>query len=209
MRKKVTTNGANSANLLFKLFFSVRAVCVVFGLILSSCAPKAALENAPIITSATYQHTLYNGRGQPIEATAAKDNAPPFVITYFTSEADFDNNSGGTTEPPAEVGDYYARIERPAGNGYKRGGDIKVEYHIQKAMIAIHARDVQRFRFDGEPKAAAASAEPPVDLRFEYFAGETPLPGPPFQRGGYRVRVSFDGSSRYMGASKDITLIIE
>jgi hypothetical protein len=32
------------------------------------------------------------------------------------------------------VGKYYVRIERPAGNGYRAGPDVKVEYFIQKPL---------------------------------------------------------------------------
>jgi hypothetical protein len=108
-----------------------------------SCASKeGAQEEAPIITSATYQHTQYNDRGQAVEVQAARDNAPPFVITYFASEEDLEQNRNGSVEPPVEVGDYYARIERPAGNGYRQGKSIKIEYHIQKAFVSIIADPV-------------------------------------------------------------------
>ena len=110
-----------------------------FLLALNGDVRDAELEDPPIITSATYQHTLYNGRNQPIEATSAKNDTPPFVITYFPSEENLEQNIRGTSEAPSEVGDYYARIARPAGNGYRQGRDVKVEYHIQKAMVYIKA----------------------------------------------------------------------
>ncbi|MDR1250124.1 MAG: hypothetical protein LBK63_12585, partial [Treponema sp.] len=47
-------------------------------------AGKALLEDPPVITSATYQHTLYNGKPQPIEAKTARENAP-LVVAYFAS----------------------------------------------------------------------------------------------------------------------------
>jgi hypothetical protein len=116
----------------------MKFVYVVCGLALIGCASKATVEadlaDPPIITSATYQHTLYDGTRQPIEARAAKDDIPPLVVTYFTSEENLENGVGGSGEPPAEVGDYWVRIERPAGNGYKAGRPITVEYHIQKAL---------------------------------------------------------------------------
>jgi len=62
---------------------------------------------------------------------------PPPVITYFRSEEDLHADRNGSSEPPVEVGDYYVRIRRPAGNGYKAGNDITVEYHIQKALVTI------------------------------------------------------------------------
>jgi hypothetical protein len=108
---------------------------LVIAVLTASCSSQRELEDPPIITSASYQHTLYNGRPQPIDAQAAKDDVPPFIITYFPSEEALLKNEGGSFEVPSEVGDYYVRIERPAGNGYRQGPDIKVEYHIQKALI--------------------------------------------------------------------------
>ncbi|MDR2446557.1 MAG: hypothetical protein LBD58_04615 [Treponema sp.] len=185
---------------------------------LVSCVSKeSALEEAPIITSATYQHTQYNGRRQAVEVHAAKDDAPPFVITYFASEDDLENDRNGRAEAPVEAGDYYVRIERPGGNGYKQGGNIKVEYHIQKAFISIIADPVQRFAYDGEPKPAEASIEPPVEppLVFSYFAANandaanSALPSPPAAKGVYRVVVVFPGNERCLGASTEIALLIE
>jgi hypothetical protein len=111
----------------------VAFVAAVFVMSACSSQKNSELTNPPIITSATYQHTLYNGRGQPVGARAAKEDAPLEVI-YYTSEADYDADINGFTEPPVEVGLYYARIRRPAGNGYREGRDIKVEYHIQKPL---------------------------------------------------------------------------
>jgi hypothetical protein len=178
-----------------------------------SCAAKEP-EEAPIITSATYQHTQYNGRGQAVEVEAAKDDVPPFVITYFRSEEDLEQGRNGSLEPPVEVGDYYARIERPAGNGYRQGNNIKIEYHIQKAFIAIAADPVQRFAWDGGPREIAARTEPPQEppLLVSYFAaagGAAPLAAPPVERGRYRASIVFPGNDRYMGASKEIEMRIE
>ena len=179
----------------------------------SCAAGKRGLADAPIITSATYQHTQYNGRNQPVEVKAAKEDAAPFVITYFRSEEDLERGVNGNVEPPAEVGDYYVRIERPEGNGYRLGNPIKIEYHVQKAFITIAAEPVQRFLYDGEPKEIKAAAEPPVDppLVFSYFAqGDTAaLPSPPAEKGVYRVAAAFPGNERYLGASRDIALWIE
>jgi hypothetical protein len=170
-------------------------------------------EEAPIITSATYQHTQYNGRSQAVEVTAAKDGAS-FIITYFRSEEALENNRDGSTEPPLEVGDYYVRIERPEGNGYRQGKNVKIEYHIQKAFVEIIADPVQRFRYDGTPREIAVRVEPPVEPPplVSYFAGGEagkPLAGPPAERGRYRVTVIFPGNDRYMGASKELELLIE
>jgi hypothetical protein len=179
-----------------------------------SCAPKEKIpEDAPIITSATYQHTQYNGRRQGVEVFAAKDDAPPFVITYFKSEEDLEQDREGSAEAPLEVGDYYARIERPAGNGYRQGGNIKIEYHIQKAFLSIIADPVQRAVWDGGPKEITARTEPPAELIVSYVdasdPGAAPLAAPPARRGRYRVTLLFPGSERYMGASKEVELLIE
>jgi hypothetical protein len=187
---------------------------IMLPLLFFSCASKeSALEEAPIITSATYQHTQYNGRGQAVEVSAARDDPPPFVITYFRSEEDLEQGRDGFAGAPVDVGDYYARIERPEGNGYRRGSNIKIEYHIQKAFISIIADPVQRFSYDGRPKEIAARVEPPEEppLLVSYFpaADAPPLASPPVERGRYRVSVVFPGNGRYMGASKDIELWIE
>jgi hypothetical protein len=113
------------------------------------------------------------------------------------------------------VGDYYVRVERPAGKGYRRGGNLKIEYHIQKAFVSLVALPVQRFDYDGGPKEVAARTEPPQEppLIISYFAASgaagTPLAAPPSARGSYRVTVVFPGNERYMGASEEIELRIE
>jgi hypothetical protein len=104
-------------------------------LVITACLSRenSELADPPIITSASYQHTLYNGRSQSIDVRAANENAP-IAVTYYASEADYEADINGFTEAPTEVGVYYARIRRPEGKGYKRGRDIKVEYHIQKPL---------------------------------------------------------------------------
>ena len=170
---------------------------------------EAPLEDPPLITSATYQHTLYNGKPQPIEAKAAREGAP-LAITYFPSLAALERDEGGTTEPPVEVGDYYARIDRPAGGGFAAGRAVAVEYHLQKALVAIAAADRQQFRYDGHPKAAAVSVDPPVELAVAYYAAGSSraLESPPVEPGEYLARISFGGNARYLGASKDVALFI-
>jgi hypothetical protein len=116
---------------IFLVFISF--VIIIFTIAACSSQKDSELADPPIITSATYQHTLYNGRGQPIDARAMEEDAPLEVI-YYTSEADYDADVNGVTDPPTEVGLYYARIRRPEGKGYKQGRDIKVEYRIQKAL---------------------------------------------------------------------------
>jgi hypothetical protein len=113
---------------------------VVFVIPACSSQKKSELIDPPIITSATYQHTLYNGKGQSIDARAAKKNAP-LAVTYYTSEADYNADKNGFADAPSEVGLYYARIRRPEGRGYKQGRDIKVEYHIQKPLPPPEAVD--------------------------------------------------------------------
>jgi hypothetical protein len=183
-------------------------------LFFSRALKERALAEAPIITSATYQHTQYNGRGQAVEVVSARDDAPPFVVTYFRSEEDLEQDRNGFVEAPLDVGDYYVRIERPEGNGYRRGNNIKIEYHIQKAFIAIIAGPVQRFAWDGRPKEIAARTEPPEEppLIVSYFTagpGGTALAAPPSERGRYRAGIVFPGNHRYMGASKEVEMRIE
>jgi hypothetical protein len=198
---------------LFKLLIPHFSLLVIF------CSSQKELAEPPIITSATYQHTLYNGRPQAIEARAAKDDVSPFVITYFTSEDALLKNEGGSLDAPAETGDYYVLIERPSGNGYREGPAVKVEYHIQKALVILSAEDRQEFVYDGTPKNAAVSADAPVELEIVYYAAAAgnnnasegraaALSGPPVNRGRYRVLVSFAGNARYMGASKELELVI-
>jgi hypothetical protein len=197
-----------------KLLYTTRAA-ILFPLLFFSCLSKedAPIE-APIITSATYQHTQYTGKAQAVEVQAARSGAPPFIITYFRSEEDLTLDRNGSTEPPVDVGDYYARIQRPAGNGYRQGKNIKIEYHIQKAFISIIADPVQRFSYDGGPKEIAAHTQPPEEppLVVSYFAAgdsAAALAAPPAKRGRYRVSLVFPGNGRYMGASKEIEMWIE
>jgi hypothetical protein len=185
-------------------------------LALAACTAKQALEDPPIITSATHQHTLYNGRGQPIEAAAAQEGAPSPVITYFHSEEDLHADRDGSSEPPAEVGNYYVRIRRPAGNGYRAGKDITVEFHIQKALVTITAEERQEFVYDGKPKAVVFSVDQNVEPGVAYYHAASatptmhgfPLTEPPTERGVYRADISWAGDAHHMGASKEVLLVI-
>jgi hypothetical protein len=175
----------------------------------AACKTREELEDPPIITSATYQHTLYNGYPQPIDAQAAKD-VSPLVITYFRSEDDLLNNTGGTMEAPGEVGVYYARIERPAGKGYREGKPIKVEYYIQKTFVPIEVEPRQEYDYDGTPKPLRGNS--PVTLTIHYYnetAPQTQLAGPPVEKGHYRAVINYIGDDHYMGASKEIEMVIK
>ena len=179
----------------------------------AACTTKQALEDAPIITSASHQHTLYNGRGQPIEAIASREGAPPPVITYFRSEDDLHADRNGTPEAPAEVGDYYVRIRRPAGNSYRAGNDITIEYHIQKALVTISAEARQEFAYDGNPRAVVFSVDQNVEPDVTYYHSASamlgfPMGGPPAERGVYLAIISWGGDAHYMGASKEVELVI-
>jgi hypothetical protein len=167
------------------------------------------LEDPPIITSATYQHTLYNGKPQPIEAKTARENAP-LVVAYFASLDALERGEGGTAKPPVEVGDYYVRIERPAGGGFAAGRTISVEYHLQKALVVISAAAKQQAQYDGLPKTVAVSVDQPVTLAVTYYAAGNPDPleGPPAELGDYAVKISFAGDPHYLGASKDVEFSI-
>ena len=170
---------------------------------------KQSLEDPPIITSATHQHTLYNGRGQPIEATASREGAPSPVITYFHSEEDLHADRNGSSEAPAEVGVYFVRIRRPAGNGYKAGQDITVEYHLQKALVTINAEARQEFIYDGNPKTVIFSVEQNIEPDIAYYrsSGEL-LNGVPTERGAYLAVISHTSNAHYMGALKEIEVVI-
>ena len=173
-------------------------------------AEEAVLPlEAPIITSATHQHTLYNGRPQAIEVKTAREGAP-VRITYFTSLEALENDAGGTAEPPVEIGDYFVRIERPAGNGFAAGRTISVEYHLQKALVTISAAEKQRAVYDGLPKTVTAAPDKPVVLTVVYYpAGSAvPLDGAPAEPGDYLAKISFAGDAHYMGASKDVEFSI-
>jgi hypothetical protein len=183
---------------------------VLSALCLSCGTRKPEPAEPPIITSATYQHTLYNGERQPIDARSAGDGAP-LVITYFPSLEALERDEGGSAEAPSEVGSYYARIERPAGEGYAGGRPVSVEYYIQKALVTITAGENQEAAWDGLPKQVSAEADKPVPLTVTYYAAdsEDPLPGPPSDPGRYRVRVSFAGNERYLGSSREISFTIK
>jgi len=188
-------------------------VILIFATIIAACTSKQALEDPPIITSATHQHTLYNGRGQSIEATASKKGAPPPVITYFHSEEDLHADRNGSSVAPNEVGNYFVRIKRPAGNGYRAGEDITVEFHIQKALITISAEVRQEFTYDGKPKAVVFSVDNNVEPSVAYYHAvstvhRSPLSGPPTERGVYLAIISYSGDAHYMGASKEVELVI-
>jgi hypothetical protein len=193
--------------------FVPAAAALALAAAFAACTSRQALEDPPIITSATHQHTLYNGRGQPIEATAAKEGAPPVVITYFRSEEDLHADRNGSSEAPAEVGDYYVRIRRPAGNGYRAGKDITVEYHIQKALVTITAEARQEFAYNGNPKEVVFSVDQKVEPGVVYYHSASamlgfPLSEPPAERGVYLAVISWTGDAHYMGASKEVELVI-
>ena len=210
------------------MFGSWLIIATTAALLFAACSSNRTLEDAPIITSATHQHTLYNGRGQPIEAAASKEGAPPVVITYFRSEEDLFADRNGSSEAPAKVGNYYVRIRRPAGNGYRAGNDVTVEYHIQKALVTISAETRQEFAYNGSPRAVVFSVDQNVEPDVAYYHAASamqrpdrlqaadlgadsrgfPLGGPPIERGVYSVIISWNGNAHYMGASKEVELVI-
>jgi hypothetical protein len=186
----------------------VTLVTTIAFFVFFACSSKQALHDPPIITSATHQHTLYNGRGQPIEAKASKEGAPSPLITYFRSEDDLHADRNGSSEAPTEVGVYYVRIRRPAGNGYKAGKDITVEYHLQRALVTISAEARQEFAYDGKPKAVVFSVDQNIEPDVAYYRTGALLNGPPVERGVYRAVISHTANTHYMGASKEIELVI-
>jgi hypothetical protein len=187
---------------------------VVFVMTFATCSSMQALEDAPIITLDTHQDTFYNGKEQPLEALikalTSNEGVPPLIITYFRSEEDLHADKNGSSVAPLEVGNYYVRIRRPAGKGYRAGDDITVEYYIQKAVITIYAEAKQEFVYDGRSKAVVFSVDQNVKLDVVYFHAATGefLKGPPVERGVYRALILYTADEHYMGASKEIDLII-
>jgi hypothetical protein len=194
-----------------KQFFQTPALAaaLAFFCLFVSCQTKNDdFAEAPIITSATLQHTLYNGRPQPITVETAKPGAL-YSVTYFSGQDAIERNEGGFCEAPARVGVYYASIKRPAGNGYAAGRPVSVEYHIQKAFVTILAEEKQEARYDGLPKTITAAAQPPVPLLVSYYslprsANDAPARDAPAKPGVYRVTISFDGDENYRPVSKDV-----
>ncbi|MDR1565761.1 MAG: hypothetical protein LBS48_00570 [Treponema sp.] len=131
--------------------------------------PGAAPELLPPaeIVSPLKQSVVYNGRPQPVDARAGQD--VPLVVTYYPSQGAWWFDEDGTREAPVNVGLYYVKISRPAGNGYAKGKDLMVEYHITKAAITINTEKVQTASYNGDPKRVQASAEPQVPLSFSYY----------------------------------------
>jgi len=193
-----------------------RAVCIllVFSMAFIACTSKQLLEDPPIITSASHQHTLYNGREQAVEAKASKEGAPLPVITYFRSEKDLHADRNGSSVAPVEVGNYFVRIRRPAGNGYRAGRDITVEFHIQRALVTISAEARQEFPYDGNAKTVVFSVDQDVEPSVTYEkilpieGSREVLSGPPVEYGFYFATITWSGDARYMGASKEVLLVI-
>jgi hypothetical protein len=179
---------------------------LIFALFFVSCQSK----QAPIITSATHQHTLYNGKGQEIEAVASKKDAPTPVITYFRSEADLHADRDGAQEAPVEPGVYYVRIRRPAGNGYMAGRDITIEFHIQRTLVTVTAEARQEFAYDGKPKEVVFSVDKDIEPVVTYYAqgSSAALGGQPVNRGSYNVLISYPGDAHHMSASKNVEMVI-
>jgi hypothetical protein len=184
-------------------------------LVQASCNSRrtSRIEDAPIVTSASYQHTLYNGRHQQIEARTEKNDAI-LEVMYFDSLEELEKNKAGTLAAPSEVGDYFARVSRPAGKGYAEGPPVTVEWHIQKAFIEIRADAKQTAIYDGTRKSIEASAEPPVPLDVSYRKIEGAAPSregssrPPVEPGDYLVTVSFSGNNNYRPAERLIEFSI-
>jgi hypothetical protein len=186
------------------------ALAVTIMVFVAACLSRQVLEEAPIITLDTYQNTFYNGKEQPIEAQTSKEGVPPLIITYFRSEENLHADRNGSSEAPVEVGDYFVLIRRPAGKGYRAGNDITVEYHIQKALITINAEAKQEFVYDGRSKVVFFTVDQNVKPDVVYYRATTGefLKGPPVERGVYRALISYAADEHYMGASKEIDLVI-
>jgi hypothetical protein len=202
---------------MYKFNLTVAAVLIVFAFLSCSTQKNDRIENAPILTSATYQHTLYNGKPQPVDAKAAKEGVPKFIITYFTNLEDLEKNKNGSKDAPSAVGKYYVKIERPGGNGFAKGYDVTVEYFIQKAFINIIADEKQETVYDGNLKSVAATANEPVALEVYYYRSKqgrekkdlNNIVKSPVEKGIYYVSILFAGNENYLHAQKDVELIIK
>jgi hypothetical protein len=106
------------------------------------------------------------------------------------------------------VGDYYTRIRRPEGNGYRAGNDITVEFYIQKALVTINAAARQEFAYDGNPKAVVFSVDQNIKPNVAYYRSspDAPLNAPPIERGLYQALISYNGDAHHMGASKRVEI---
>jgi hypothetical protein len=101
----------------------VKAIALVFALCgIAACSSRKSAEllDPPIITSATYQHALYNGEAQSIDARAAKKNAP-LIVTYYASEADYDADRNGFAEAPKRSGLVLCAYTATPGQGLQTG----------------------------------------------------------------------------------------
>jgi hypothetical protein len=194
-----------------------------------------SLKSAPEIVSPLYQEAIYNGRPQPIEAKAEID--APLQVIYYPSAAARWFDEDGYDYAPVETGVYYARIKRPSWNGYDRGEDVDVEYHIKKATVEIIADEGQNAAYNGDPKRVIASAEPDVPLSFSYYpnanvaraairalaqpdadtrsgisaalSGLKRVERAPIEQGVYYVVVYFPGDDNYHLAYKEVKFTID
>jgi hypothetical protein len=198
--------------------------------------PVNSLQAPPPFVSPLYQEAVYNGKPQPVEARAAADDIPAFIIVYYAAENARYFGEGGTFEAPVNAGVYYVMITRPSGNGYAKGKDVMVEYHIKKADVQIVADTVQNAAYNGDPKRVIASAEPAVPLSFSYYptvavryAAVRALSEPsedtqsgasaalrglrrveraPIEQGTYYAVVYFPGDDNYQLAYKEVDITI-
>jgi hypothetical protein len=195
-------------------------------------AGEEEFAEAAAFVSPHRQRRVYNGAGQPVEALPSREDAPPFIVTYYTSMEAREAREGGTDYPPSEAGLYYVRVGRPGGGGFAPGEDVLVEYQIEKAEVTILADETQSAYYDGNPKRVLAVCEPSFTLSFSYYpnaeirdaavrsfsqgGGHAPaalrnftrIERAPIERGVYYVLVFFPGNANYKAAYKEVNFTI-
>jgi hypothetical protein len=180
------------------------------------------------------QERVYNGEPQPIEAQSSTATAPPFVVTYYTSEEACAAREGGKSKAPAGAGLYYVRVEQ--GGGLDPELSVIVEYLIEKAQVTILADEKQSAYYNGDPKRVMAVSEPPLTLSFSYYPnaeareaaarafsqpggdtevsassalkGFTRVGRAPIEQGVYYVLVFFPGDENCHAAYKEVEFTI-
>jgi hypothetical protein len=91
-----------------------------------------------------------------------------------------------------------------------------LELPIQKVAVIITAEEKQEFTYDGSPKAVVFSVDQNVEPGVTYYhvASVTPtmrgfpLTEPPTERGVYKADIVWAEDAYYLGASKEVYLVI-
>ena len=189
-----------------------RLIVLILCPLLLSCGSQKRLKEAPPLSVLLRQRTVYNGEAQPIALEAGEDL--PLDIRYYTGLAALEADQGGSAEAPSGAGNYYVKISRPENSVYARGGDIIVDYTIEKAPVLISAEPRQAALYDGSPQSVIARSQPPLSLGAVYYPSaeareaaarsDTELLKPftrvqraPIEPGVYYVTVFYPGDENY------------